>query len=225
MQVEERKASYTSIRSDIVDLVPDHSSNVLDVGCSNGALGNTLKALKPGRTVCGIEFDEGFANEAARCLDEVANEDLNLMDWQAILPGRNFDCLIFADVLEHLVEPQRCLKSSLRRLKAGGTVIVSLPNIRHCSSFWAIFLKGQFPRRDRGIFDRTHLRWFTVSDGRALLQECGLTITSMTLTLRWGDRGGGLVNRLLNRLPRALQLWGPVREFLGYQICFVAAVT
>ncbi|NMM75347.1 hypothetical protein B2J88_45540 [Rhodococcus sp. SRB_17] len=224
MHAEDRQASYTSVRADIVELVPHTADHVLDVGCSNGALGNALKDLKPGRTVCGIEFDKDFANDAARYLDAVANEDLNVMDWQVVLPGRSFDCLVFADVLEHLVEPQHCLNASLQRLKPGGTVIVSFPNVRHCSSFFAIFIRGRFPRRDRGIFDATHLRWFTVSDGQALLQGCGLTVTSMSLTLRWGDRGGGLVNKALGRLPKAVQHWGPIREFLGYQICFRAAV-
>lgn len=224
MNLDDRNASYTTTRSEIVDMVPGHARHILDVGCSNGALGRALKVLHPNCTVYGIEFDPRFAANASNFLDGIVNADLNIMDWQTVFPGRTFDCMIFADVLEHLVEPQQCLKLALQRLSPGGKVIVSLPNIRHLSALWSIFFTGHFPRRDRGIFDRTHLKWFTFADAQELLSDSGLKITSTSMALRWGDHGGGRINRLLNRLPKGLQHWGPVREFLAYQICFTAVV-
>ena len=100
--------------------------------------------------------------------------------------------------------------------------MISLPNIRHVSVLQAIFLGGRFPQRDRGIFDRTHLRWFTIADAHSLLGDNGLRVSSMSVVLRWGDRGGGRMNRLLNRLPAAVQRWAPVRELLTYQMCLRA---
>ena len=46
----------------------------------------------------------------------------------------------------------------------------------------------------------------------------------MGLALRWGDRGGGRMNRLLNMLPKRVQHWRPIREFLTYQVCLRAKV-
>ena len=109
-----------------------------------------------------------------------------------------------------------------QHLRAGGCVVVSLPNIRHLSALRAIFLGGRFPQRDRGIFDRTHMRWFTITDAHALLADCGLKVSARDFALRWGDRGGGRINRLLNHLPKAAQQWTPVREFLTYQMCLRA---
>ena len=129
---------------------------------------------------------------------------------------------IFADVLEHLVEPQRCLMQARKRLMPGGSIVVSLPNVRHISALSSIFLGGRFPRRESGIFDRTHLRWFTIADAHTLLSDCGFRASSSSFALRWGDRGGGRLNRLLNRLPTAAQGWSPVREFLTYQVCLRA---
>jgi 2-polyprenyl-3-methyl-5-hydroxy-6-metoxy-1,4-benzoquinol methylase len=203
-------------------MVPLAARHILDVGCSNGALGRSLLAGRADRSVCGIEFDPAFASEAAKHLDYVVTADLNMLDFDTALADRRFDCIIFADVLEHLIEPRRCLEQAIRFLQPGGCVVVSVPNIRHLSALWAIFLGGRFPQRDRGIFDRTHMRWFTITDAHALLSDCGLQVSALGLALRWGDRGGGRMNRLLNALPKFVQHWAPVREFLTYQMCLRA---
>lgn len=220
----QRSAAYTTPRPDVFAMVPIGSCSILDVGCSNGALGKSLKMALPGRQVCGIEFDSRFAGDAAQHLDFVVNADLNSLDWREALAGRTFDCIIFADVLEHLVDPKRCLLQARQCLRPGGCIVLSLPNVRHLSALRSIFLDGRFPQRDRGIFDSTHMRWFTLSDAHDLLVNCGFSVSARSLALRWGDKGGGRMNRLLNRLPAAMQSWTPVREFLTYQMCLRAMV-
>ena len=100
--------------------------------------------------------------------------------------------------------------------------MVSLPNIRHLSALRAIFLGRHFLQRDCGMFDRKHTPWFTIADGHGLLTGYGLKVSARDLALRWGDRGGGRINRLLNYLLKAAQQWTPVREFLTYQMCLRA---
>lgn len=223
-RLHQREVAYTSPRPDVFEMVPKTSRQILDVGCSNGALGRCLKMVQPERRVAGIEYDTTFANEAALHLDHVVNADLNLLNWHKVFADRKFDCIIFADVLEHLIDPQSCLLQALGHLQPGGCLIVSLPNIRHISAIRAVWLGGRFPQRDRGIFDRTHLRWFTVMDARCLLTNSGLKVSSINLALRLGDQAGGRLNRLLNRLPKAAKEWAPVREFLTYQVCLRAEV-
>ena len=183
--VSQRSAAYTTVCMDIVDLVPHAALQILDVGCSNAA-------------------------ETAKYLDYVANADLNGFDWDAAFGSRRFDCIIFADVLEHLVDPSQCLEQALKRLQPGGSIVVSLPNIRHISAFWAIFFRGNFPKRSRGIFDSTHLRWFRLKDAQNLLAEQGLTISEFSVALRWGDSGFGEATREWVRVPssRSLQALG-----------------
>ncbi|MGA8148695.1 MAG: methionine biosynthesis protein MetW [Gallionellaceae bacterium] len=218
-QPDLRLAAYSNLRTDVFNMVPHTARNILDVGCSNGTLGRSLRAAQSGRVVSGIELDKSFALEAAIHLDHVIQGDLNTLDWEVALAGRSFDCIIFSDVLEHLVEPHLCLLQARSHLQPGGCVIVSLPNIRHLSAISSIFLGGRFPQRDRGIFDRTHLRWFTIADANRLLADCAFIVSDTSLALRWGDSGGGRLNRLLNHLPKVVQQWGPIREFLTYQVC------
>lgn len=212
----ERLAAYTTMRSDIVALVPRAAMSILDAGCSNGALGAALRAEVPGRTVDGIEFDAALARDAQVRLDHVHCADLNRFDWMAL--GRDrYDCLVFADVLEHLLDPWRELRAAVGTLRPGGSVVVSLPNVRHVTALASVFVRGTFPRRERGIFDSTHLRWFTLKDARALLADAGLAVTAMDSALRLRDKGGGLANKITTRLCDPIRRFAPVREFLTYQ--------
>jgi 2-polyprenyl-3-methyl-5-hydroxy-6-metoxy-1,4-benzoquinol methylase len=217
-----RAQAYTTARSDVASMVPEQALNILDLGCSNGALGRSLKHGRPERRLWGVEYDAGFAASAAAVLDHVHCADLNQLDWDTVFGEQRFDCMIFADVLEHLVDPPQCLRQARRFLAPGATVVVSLPNIRHLSAFVSIFLRGQFPRRDRGLFDRTHLRWFTIRDAHQLLIDAGFKVQDSEQAMRWGDQGGGRWNRLLNRLPRSIRRFAPVRELLTYQLCLRA---
>ncbi|WP_264569109.1 class I SAM-dependent methyltransferase [Rhodoferax antarcticus] len=206
------------------ELVPHESLSILDVGCSNGSLGWCLKVARPNRVICGIEYDPQHALIAMKKLDYVVNVDLNEFDWNNAFANRTFDCIIFADVLEHLVQPKLCIQQALKFLHPNGCIIISVPNIRHFSAIYSIFIKGSFPQRDRGIFDRTHLRWFTISDAKEFLQTNGLNINSVTGGLRWGDVGGGVVNKILRRLPASFKNFKLVREFFTYQVCLRATL-
>jgi SAM-dependent methyltransferase len=85
-----------------------------------------------------------------------------------------FDCIICADVLEHLADPAAALRGLTALLEPDGRVIVSLPNVRYWETFWQLGRHGRWPRRSVGLFDRTHLRWFTLADAYDLLTEADL---------------------------------------------------
>lgn len=218
-----RIAAYTGVRADIYGLVPANAMNILDLGCADGSLAAALKQENPARWTAGVEYSETLARRAAERLDQVLQGDLNRPELLQALGERKFDCVICADVLEHLQQPAQLLQHLQAHLTPDACVIVSLPNIRHLSAFIAIFWQGNFPRRQRGIFDDTHLRWFTLRDGEQLLVDAGLKVEARTYNLRWGDQGGGRANRALIKLlgPHAHRLpW--VREFLTYQIAMRA---
>lgn len=215
------RQAYTSTRSDILSRVPQNALRILDVGCSNGALGAALRAMVPERIVEGIEFNSDFCREAATKLHRVIQADLNDFDWNANFAKTSFDCIVFADVLEHVTDPWRLLGEAVRHLGPGATVIVSIPNIRHVSAINSIVVNGVFPRRDRGLFDRTHLRWFTSKDARQLLASSGLIVESVSATLRINDIHNTSLNRFVERYLQRYEKLPWIREFLGYQIVLV----
>jgi methionine biosynthesis protein MetW len=202
-----RAHAYENPRPELQALVPAGGRRVLDLGCASGALGAALR--ERGAEVVGIERDREYAADAAERLDRVLNEDLETFDgWEAL---GAFDVVIAGDVLEHLRDPWTVLRRAAALLPAGGTAIVSLPNVRYWETFWALARHNTWPRRAEGIFDATHLRWFTLRDAWALLDQAGLDTVAVHRQMRLRGRGSrwdGAVGRLA-RLPG--------RSFLTFQ--------
>jgi SAM-dependent methyltransferase len=205
-----KAGGYESSRPDVRALVPQAARRILDLGCSSGALGEALKQAQPGRYVVGIEFDGDYAQEAEGRLDRVFTMDLDELPSQMELLSElaPFDCIVAADVLEHLRDPWRVLACATSLLDADGVAIVSLPNARHWTVIRALLWRGSWPRRPAGIFDGTHLRWFTLTDARGLLESAGLVTTTVS-SQYWGGRLERLRAHLFSRIP--------FREFLAYQ--------
>lgn len=200
-------------------MVPPAALTVLDIGCSNGALGASIRDASPGRYVVGVEVDPTFVVEAKRRLDRVICADLNAIEWSKTFCDQKFDCIIFADVLEHLADPFRHVLEAHRFLHPGGCIIISLPNIRHISALYAIFFQGRFPRRERGIFDKSHLRWFTVADAIGLVEKSGMKVVEKNYSLRFTDKGNGKVDNFLRKHTTLLAKFYFFREFFSYQVC------
>jgi 2-polyprenyl-3-methyl-5-hydroxy-6-metoxy-1,4-benzoquinol methylase len=148
--------------------------SMLEVGCSSGYLGASLVAR--GHKVVGVEPDAGAAAAATRVLSEVWTGGLD--DYLDANPDARFDVLIFGDVLEHMVDPSAALQRAQRHLAPGGSVVVSLPNMAH-GSVRAMLLAGRFDYEDRGILDRTHLRFFTREGIAHLLADTGLALEKL----------------------------------------------
>jgi 2-polyprenyl-3-methyl-5-hydroxy-6-metoxy-1,4-benzoquinol methylase len=179
--------SYVGQRPDVVDLVPANATRVLDVGCSNGTLGAALKARSSSRVV-GIEISPDMAAHARVHLDEVhVGDALQIFD-SCVLDAQRFDALIFADVLEHTADPWLLLKRAKALMAPGGCVVISLPNVRHIDTLYNLAFKGTWPHRDRGIHDRTHLRFFTRRTMIELLASAGLAVEVMTTNYRIIER-------------------------------------
>jgi methionine biosynthesis protein MetW len=178
---EARAHAYENPRPEVAALVPSGARRILDLGCASGALGAALKARQDCEVV-GIEADAGYARDAETRLDRVICADLDSYDEDL---GR-FDCVIAADVLEHLVDPWAVLARWAAALEPGCRAVVSLPNARHWEVFRELGLRGSFPRRSAGIFDATHLRWFALADVYGLCTEAGLELEQVVRVPRPG---------------------------------------
>ena len=144
---------------------------LLDVGVADGFLAKRL--TEQGWHVAGIERDPQSAALARRHCKEVVVADLNhdVPRWE-----RRFDLIVYGDVLEHLLSPEQVFQDLNRLLAPDGTVIVSMPNIAH---LWVrlMLLCGRFEYQDRGILDRTHVKFFTLKSFRRFFEQCGIDMT------------------------------------------------
>jgi methionine biosynthesis protein MetW len=157
-------------------LVPLSARRILDLGCSAGALGAAVKE-RQGALVVGVEVNAEYAAAARMRLDRVVVSDIEMFLRESRPEESPFDCLIAADVLEHLVNPWEVLDRAVGLLQPGATVVISLPNIAEWSGLYRMLRTGRWPRDDEGVFDRTHLQWFTLADALDLLRSADLRVT------------------------------------------------
>ncbi len=149
---------------------------VLDAGAADGFLSERLTAR--GWQVTAVERDPEQATRARDKCQALVVADLAEA---APLVGGPFDAIVYGDVLEHLSDPLAVLTALNRTLGPGGVVIASVPNVAH---LWVrlLLLTGRFDYADRGILDRTHLRFFTRRTFLDLLARAGLAVEELRTT-------------------------------------------
>jgi len=168
---------YEGERPELVKLIPEDAKLILDVGCGSGFLGKALKEIKRNRIILGIEIDPEMTKIAQKNLDFCYLGDVEEMAKKKLdLPI--FDCLIFADVLEHLKEPWKVLKKFRDYLHPQGRIICSIPNIRHYKVIKDLLRDRWFYRED-GILDEGHLRFFSLGTIKRMFTICGYQIETL----------------------------------------------
>jgi len=170
---------YQNVRDDLFPLIPEDASTILEIGCAGGMTGKELKK-RPGVFVAGVENDPSAARLAREVLDDVVEGNIEEMD----LPyGENsFDCILFADVLEHLLDPLAVLKKMRKYLKPQGTVVASIPNVQFMGLIHHL-VEGNWTYQKEGILDETHLRFFTFKEMEKLFSQAGFEIGQVDETL------------------------------------------
>jgi len=165
------KASPYSSHSLLVGALPAQGghSRVLDIGCASGYLAGIL--AQRGYEVTGIERAGGYGDHFPEGV-ELIEADLD----KGLPPLRNrFSHAICGDILEHLRDPGTLLGQIAHVLEKDGRLIASLPNSGNLY-FRLTVLSGRFPQEDKGLFDRTHLRFYMWDGWRELFASAGFEI-------------------------------------------------
>jgi 2-polyprenyl-3-methyl-5-hydroxy-6-metoxy-1,4-benzoquinol methylase len=198
----DRTAGYETDRPDVQAHVPIDASSILELGCSAGALGAALKRRAAPRplTIVGVELDPAYAATAAERLDRVVVADAETFLSGPAPAEAPFDCLVAADVLEHLADPWTALRRAAELVRPGGTVVVSVPNVLFFGALLRLVRERRWPRDAEGVFDGTHLRWFSRTDAEDLLRSAGLRDIA-TEPRYWVEGAQLRRRRLLARTP------------------------
>jgi 2-polyprenyl-3-methyl-5-hydroxy-6-metoxy-1,4-benzoquinol methylase len=174
--------------------------NILDIGCATGRL--TRELIKRGHKVVGLEIDEAAAMNARMngCVVVVGDtEKFAQLDFE----NESFDAVLCLDVLEHTRDPKKVLESIKPVIKSDGIVVCSLPNVANIRIRIEL-ARGRWEYRDIGILDRTHLRFFSVSSARALIESAGYRIVHEEYT-PWvpfmDNTRSGLAKKIVEAFP------------------------
>lgn len=187
-------------------------SQVLDLGAGVGALGDYLTTQKS-CTVDGVELDPASVAASRAAYRTLIEGDILALDLSAAFGSVHYDYIVCADLIEHLPQPKHLLNKLKPLMGQNCKLLLSVPNISYLGAI-AEILQGRFTYRDTGIFDETHLRFFTADSlGRLLAQSRYRVERAERVELALGD--SEFDSELLNQLPTALSR--QIRSIPEYQ--------
>ena len=143
---------------DLLKMIPANAKQLIEVGCSSGALAREYKKINPDCHYTGIEISSAYATLAARHCDAVLLLDIESINESFIDSNLVADIWVFGDTLEHLKDPWLLLQKIRQAISSKGCVVACIPNVQH----WSVQARlscGQFRYEESGLMDKTHLRW------------------------------------------------------------------
>jgi len=189
---------------------------LLDLGCSGGLLAERARAL--GHRVLGVDVQE--LPEARGRLDGFIQANLDHGLPREVVDEGPFDIVLAGDLLEHVRDPGLVLKHARGVLAPGGVLILSVPNFGH----WYVrgrALLGIFDYDQRGLLDRTHVRFFTRRSLERELRQAGFRTVRTQVTGLPFDvlaRNGGRLAKVAKLVDRAAVTTRPT--LFGYQFVY-----
>lgn len=157
--------SYSMItRYDLIAMMTEipAQAKILEIGCGSGATLMSIHQQYPDAKLYGVELSEG-SSYIAKMFANVFTGDIEKLDLNELFVEELFDYIICGDVLEHLVDPWKVIQKLRNKIKDGGYLLISIPNIMHVSIVQSLLL-GNWTYQSSGILDRTHLRFFTLDE-------------------------------------------------------------
>ena len=192
---------FDNYNPELLKLIPPDAKTVLEIGCGAGALCEAYRRINQGGQWIGIESNKEACEIASTRLTFALNSPVEVCFFDdELLPEHQADVLILGDILEHLADPLTHLQRLIGFLAPGAQVLASIPNAQHWSMLRNL-MAGEWPQTDDGLFDRTHLRWFTRKSIEAMFAEAGLHVFEI--------RGQRLANQGIEQFLAVLDEIGP----------------
>ena len=141
----------------------------MDVGCGSGATAAMLS--EQGFLVTGVDPSTTGIHVAEQAYPEVRFAARSSHDDLAAEFGE-FDAVVSLEVMEHCFYPRPLADNLFSLLRPGGVALISTP----FHGYWkdlALALAGHFDRHWSPLWDGGHIKFWSESILRALLEETG----------------------------------------------------
>ena len=178
---------YANVNPDLLRWMPLGARRVLELGCGEAALAAAYKARNPRAHYTAVELHGPAATVARGRVDHLVEGDFTALDPAVFAGLAPFDLVVLGDVLEHMADPWAVLRKLASLMAPDAWLAISVPNVGH----WTVLaeaMAGRWPAHDSGLFDRTHLRWFTLASLGQTLNDSGFSITRARPRVFPGDR-------------------------------------
>lgn len=209
---DKAKKYFSTTRRDIIPFFPKKVDTVLEIGCGSGETLGFLKNNGYCTSTYGVELSIEAASAAEKKVDFLFQG--NIEEDKFPFEASFFNTILCLDVLEHLLKPEITVEYIHSLLSPNGTLIATIPNVRHYSVLLPLIFKGRWDYQESGILDRTHLRFFVKDTAINLIKYSSLKIEAVASNYA-GSRG-----RIFNTLTLSI-----FQDFLAMQYLIVAKRT
>lgn len=199
---------YRYSRNEMLPLLPESYSKVLEIGCGEG---NFRQTLNQECEYWGVEPNEFAATIASKKLDKVLHGSYQEIFNQ--IPNHYFDLVVCCDVIEHMVDHDEFFQSIKQKITKNSCLVVSIPNVRYLGNLFEILIKKDWKYKDEGVLDKTHLRFFTKKSISRTITDNGFVIDQL---MGINPVRGSVVERCLYCF--ATLLFGQDSRFLQFGI-------
>lgn len=156
----------------------ESGQTLLDLGMGTGGLAHYLSQHQT-IVADGVTLNQVEADIARAWYRQAVVADLDHTPLDTLFGEQRYDCIVCADVLEHLKAPQDLLRQCKALLAPGGRLITSIPNTGYCGLV-AELIEGDFRYRPEGLLDQTHLRFFTRRSLQRFFDEQGWVVQTIS---------------------------------------------
>ncbi|WP_311048959.1 glycosyltransferase [Enterococcus faecalis] len=156
------------------------NSDVLEFGPGNGRMTSYLMEEKKCQ-VSIVELDKELYDHVSQFSTDAFYGNIDENDWVEYFAGKTFDYIVFADVLEHLMNPQSALAKVKPFLKPGGQILITFPNLAHNSVLIDLF-NNRLTWNETGLLDATHKSFYLQEGFEKVFAEVGLYIAKEDFT-------------------------------------------
>ena len=152
------------------------NSTVLEFGPSAGRLTQYMKDELNCKVYI-VEIDQAAFEKCKQFAYDGVCDDIETYSWENMVDGVHFDYVIFADVLEHLRDPEKVINVVKKYIDENSKILVSVPNITHNAVVLQL-LNQRFDYQPTGLLDNTHIHFFTKETAREMFERVGYHMMS-----------------------------------------------
>jgi len=163
-----KKYGFSKTQQKILEIVGSRKK-ILEIGASSGYM--TKVFLDNGCIVDVVETNKIASLKIPKKVRNILNYSIEDVKVAGRL-ANDYDFIIMADVLEHLIDPAKALKN-IDKIAKNSRLIISLPNVASWPMRKQLFFRGDFQYQQSGLLDKTHLHFYTVNTLPKLLSENG----------------------------------------------------
>jgi len=172
-------------------------TDILEFGPGNGRMTKHLMGKKKCE-VSIVELDKELYDYVSQIATDSFYGNIEDYKWIEYFEGKKFDYILFADVLEHLIDPKKTLEVVKEFLKDDGEILITFPNLAHNSVLINLF-NNKLEWSEYGLLDATHKTFYTQKGFEKVFNEAGLFIRREDFT--FNEVGNNEINAHYEDLP------------------------